>query len=241
MRRKKLFHILVERGFAPDKEEAIRLAVSRQVVVDGVIVDNPESAILSQANIRVVAQKEFVSRGALKLLGALRAFSVSVAGKTCADFGASTGGFTDVLLQRGAHRVYAVDTAKNELDWKIRSDNRVIVMDATNVAYLESLPEDIHFISVDISLVPVREVLPAVWRVLSPNGRAIVLVKPQYELGQTEVPSGGVVVAHEDLRRVCQMALLAGSELGFAIGGIMKSPITGGSGNREFLVLFEKR
>jgi 23S rRNA (cytidine1920-2'-O)/16S rRNA (cytidine1409-2'-O)-methyltransferase len=181
-----------------------------------------------------------VSRGGLKLAAALDAFGIDVAGCVCVDVGASTGGFTDCLLQRGAARVYAIDVGRGQLDAKLRSDPRVVVREKVNARFLseEHVPEPAALAALDLSFISARLVLPAVRRVLAPGAWIVVLVKPQFEAGRAEVPRGGVVRSEEVRQRVLREVEIFGKGLGLESVGSIPSPIAGARGNREFLLVF---
>jgi 23S rRNA (cytidine1920-2'-O)/16S rRNA (cytidine1409-2'-O)-methyltransferase len=185
MHKTRLDLLLVARGLAETREKARRLIMSGDVLVDGQVEDKPGALVATNAAVEVRASLPFVSRGGLKLQAALDRFSVNIKGATAADFGASTGGFTDVLLQKGAARVYAIDVGYGQIDWSLRKNPRVVVMDRTNVRYLESLPEPVDLVTIDVSFISLALVLPAAKRLLrAGKGDVIALVKPQFEAGQ---------------------------------------------------------
>jgi 23S rRNA (cytidine1920-2'-O)/16S rRNA (cytidine1409-2'-O)-methyltransferase len=195
----------------------------------------------AEAPIEVRAGLPYVSRGGLKLAHGIARFAITVRGLVCADVGASTGGFTDVLLQNGAARVYAIDVGYGQLDWKIRSDPRVVVMDRTNIRDVKSLPEPIDFACVDVSFISLALVLPVALRLLSANGALIALVKPQFEAGKDQVGKGGVVREPAIWRAVLSrlLAFCAGSD--WDLCGLCASPLKGASGNVEFLLHLRPR
>jgi 23S rRNA (cytidine1920-2'-O)/16S rRNA (cytidine1409-2'-O)-methyltransferase len=232
--------LLVKRGLSESRESAQARILAGDVRVSGVVARRPSALYELQADITVEKVAPYVSRGGYKLAHALDAFNLDVRGAVVVDIGASTGGFTDVLLQRGSARVYAVDVGYGQLAWKLRQDPRVVVVDRTNVRYLESLPEPVQGAVVDTSFISLTLVLPAVVRLLSPNGWIVALVKPQFEAGRSRVGKGGVVrdpaVHREVLNRVLRFAMT----IGLSIGACTPSPILGPSGNREFLALFRR-
>lgn len=229
--------LLVERGLAETREKARRLTLAGSVEVDGHVADKPGMAVARDADVRVREGLPFVSRGGLKLAAALDAFGITVEGLVAADFGASTGGFTDCLLQRGARRVYALDVGYGQLAWPLREDSRVVVMDRVNVRYLEALPEPVDLVTIDVSFISLGLVLPAALRVLKPEtGQAVALVKPQFEAGRDKVGKGGVVKDPAVHCEVLGKVRGAARELGFRVRGVMRSPITGPAGNVEFLM-----
>jgi 23S rRNA (cytidine1920-2'-O)/16S rRNA (cytidine1409-2'-O)-methyltransferase len=184
----------------------------------------------------VLAPPRYVSRGGEKLAAALQAFAIEVRGAVCADVGASTGGFTDCLLQAGAARVYAIDVGHGLLHWKLRADPRVVLMERTNARYLERLPEAVDFVSVDVSFISLRLILPAVRRWLKAGGQVVALVKPQFEAGREQVGRKGVVRDVEVHKQVLIRILGTARELGLGARGLIRSPLRGPKGNQEFLL-----
>ncbi len=207
------------------------------VTVAGEVVDKPGTKVDEDAAISVTAAPKYVSRGGLKLEKALDEFGVDVTGQVVVDVGASTGGFTDCVLQHGAARVYAVDVGYGQLDWRLRSDPRVVVMERTNARYLTSLPEPADLITMDASFISVRLIISAVAHLLREGGRMIVLVKPQFEAGRGQVGKGGVVRDPQVHRQVLQGLVEWGDREGFGVQRVTVSPIKGPSGNVEFLAL----
>ena len=236
MAKERLDKLLVSRGLAESREQAQRLIMAGLVLVNDRPSTKPGHKIPTDAEIRVKERPPYVSRGGHKLAAGLDAFGVDPAGWVCADLGASTGGFTDVLLQRGAARVYAVDVGYGQLHWRLRNDPRVVVMERTNARYLQSLPEPVQLAVIDASFISLRLLLPAAQRVLAPGGQIIALIKPQFEAGRERVGKGGVVrderVHRQVLREV--VAWAAAHDLGPQ--GLLPSPIRGPKGNREFLL-----
>lgn len=232
--------LLVERGLAPSREQARRRILAREVRVEGQVADKPGRLVPRDAQVEVTAPPRYVSRGGIKLETALRRFPVPVQGAVAADFGASTGGFTDCLLQAGAGRVYALDVGYGQLAWTLRQDPRVVVMERTNVRYLEALPEPVDLVTVDVSFISLRLVLPAAYRVLKPTGHVIALVKPQFEAGPQQVGKGGVVRDRRVHRQVLWDVLQMAREVGFAPLGLIPSPLRGPAGNVEFLAHLAK-
>lgn len=233
--------LLVERGLAESRSQAQRLVMAGQVRADGRLVDKPSSLLAGGAQLEIVRGPRFVSRGGEKLEAALDGFGINVAGKVCADVGASTGGFTDCLLQHGAQKVYAIDVGKGQLDWKLRQDARVVVMEETNARYLDALPENVDLVTIDASFISLKTLLPAVKNWLTEDGRLIGLIKPQFEAGKKEVGKGKGVIRDEQIHRRVLAELLDFVEgQGLAVSGLMRSPVLGPKGNVEFLVWAEK-
>lgn len=232
--------LLVERGLAPSREQARRWILAGEVRVEGRVADKPGHLVPRGAQVEVQATPKYVSRGGLKLEAALRRFPVPVQGAVAADFGASTGGFTDCLLQAGASRVYALDVGYGQLAWTLRQDPRVVVMERTNVRYLEALPEPVDLVTVDVSFISLRLVLPAAYRVLKPVGHVIALIKPQFEAGPQQVGKGGVVRDRRVHRQVLREVLRAAQDVGFVPLGLIPSPLRGPAGNVEFLAHLAK-
>ena len=235
--RKRLDLLLVDRGLVVTREQAQSSIMAGDVTVDGRVVDKPGAKVEEDAAIAVKAVPKYVSRGGLKLEKALDEFGIDVAGMVVVDVGSSTGGFTDCVLQRGARRVYAVDVGYGQLDWRLRSDPRVVVMERTNVRYLGSLPEPADLAVMDLSFISLRLVIPAVARLLRPGGRMVALVKPQFEAGREQVGKGGVVRDPGVHRSVLLGLVEWGDREGFGVRMVTVSPIKGPAGNVEFLVL----
>jgi 23S rRNA (cytidine1920-2'-O)/16S rRNA (cytidine1409-2'-O)-methyltransferase len=213
------------------------------VTVDGVPADKPGTAVPDTAHLKVVGPKEpFVSRGGRKLAYALDHFELDPTGWTCLDVGASTGGFTDCLLQRGASRVYALDVGRGQLDFKLRSDSRVVAMEGVNARYfeVESIAEPCQLVTVDISFISLVKVVPALLPVLPPGGYLLTLIKPQFEVGKGLVGKGGVVRDESVRGRIIQERGEELASLGLVLMGIVDSEVVGAKGNREALALFRK-
>lgn len=235
-KKERLDELLLTRGLAATRAEAQALIMAGDVEVDGERVDKVGAPVPVHAEIEVREPPPYVSRGGFKLAGALDAFDLEVGGRVCADVGACTGGFTDVLLKRGAARVYAIDVGYGLLAWKLRQDERVVVMERTNARYLEALPEPVSLVCVDVSFISLRQILPAARRWLAVDGDIVALIKPQFEAGREQVGEGGIVrdpaVHREVLNRFLEWAV----EEGLAPAGLIRSPIEGTEGNVEFLV-----
>ncbi len=244
--------LLVERGLAESRAKAQALIMAGQVRVAGQTALKPATTVDASAPLTVESGPRFVSRGGEKLDAALEAFALDVRGLVCADVGASTGGFTDCLLQRGAAKVYAIDVGKGILHWKLRNDPRVVVMEETNARYVESLPEPVSLVTVDASFISLKLLLPVVKKWLGPNppvppslrgkGGAgglgiIALIKPQFEAGRKDVSRGDGVIRDPQIHRQVLMDVLSFAQgEGFSVRGLIKSPLLGPKGNAEFLV-----
>ncbi len=241
MAKVRIDHLLVERGLAESRTKAQALVMAGAVVVGEARVDKPGALVDPAAPVRIkedAAPQRYVSRGALKLEKALEVFPIDPRGKTCADLGASTGGFTDLLLQRGAAKVYAVDVGYGQLHPRLRSDPRVVVRERENARLLgaDSLGERVDLVTGDLSFISLRLVLPAVKAILKAGGEAVLLVKPQFEVGKGEVGKGGVVRDDAKRRAALDAVADAARALGFEPIGHAESPIEGPAGNREWLL-----
>ncbi|MBP6179352.1 MAG: TlyA family RNA methyltransferase [Anaerolineales bacterium] len=237
MPKNRLDVLLVERGLAESRAKAQALIMAGQVRVNDQVALKPATAIDTKSTLTVDHGPRFVSRGGEKLDAALEAFGIEVKGLICADVGASTGGFTDCMLQRGAEKVYAIDVGKGILHWKLRNYPRVVVMEETNARHVESLPEPISFVTVDASFISLKILLPATRKWLTPTGEVVALIKPQFEAGKKDVARGdGVIRDPEIHRQVLVDVLTFAKEEGFALRGLIKSPLLGPKGNAEFLV-----
>lgn len=229
---------MTESGLAESRQKAQALVLAGLVSVDGRRIDKPGAAVADGAEIVVRQGLAYVSRGGLKLEKAMNCFPIDLAGAVCADIGASTGGFTDCMLQRGAAKVYAVDVGYGQLAWKLRTDERVVCLERTNARYLsrEQIPEALDFASVDVSFISLRLILPPL-RVLlrGADSRVVCLVKPQFEAGRENVGKKGVVRDRAIHREVLNNFLDNASGAGFAVEGLTWSPIRGPEGNIEYL------
>ena len=234
-RKERLDALLVERGQADSRQEAQRLIMAGRVRVGERVVDKPGTPVSIAAQVRVAGAQPFVSRGGHKLAAALDAFALNVTGWVAADVGASTGGFTDCLLQRGAARVHAIDVGYGQLAWKLRQDNRVVVMERTNARYLESLSEPVDMATIDVSFISLKLILPAVFGWLRPGGQIVALIKPQFEARREQVDRGGVVLDPAIHRAVLDDLVGWAERQGWGLQGLIRSPITGPAGNVEFL------
>ena len=245
MKRERIDKLLVERGLAPSRTRAQALVMAGLVLVGEQRVEKASESFAPDAQIRVRGADDpasrYVGRGALKLEAALEAFGLDVRDCVCLDVGASTGGFTDCLLQRGARRVVAVDVGHNQLDWRLRTDARVEVHEGVNARHLEPEAFGVRFdlIVMDVSFISATKVLPALVGQLKAGGRIVVLIKPQFEVGRTEVGKGGIVTDARAHARVVEEVNRAALDLRLEVRGVIESPLRGADGNREFLALYE--
>ena len=234
---------MVNRGLCPSREKARALILAGEVRVNGVRADKAGQEIAEAAEITVVEDAiPFVSRGGLKLDKAVRTFPIDLNGRVCADIGASTGGFTDVMLKNGASHVYAIDVGYGQLDWTLRNDPRVTVMERTNARFMEPawFPVPITFASIDVSFISLRLILPPLMNCLPEGGEVVALIKPQFEAGRAEIGKNGVVRDAAVHERVIREMLSFADQTGFAVRGLSFSPITGPKGNVEFLLYIQK-
>ena len=237
MRKQRLDLALVERGLVDTRSKAQSLIMARRIVVNGQHVDKAGTNVADD-DVIAIEQLEhpWVGRGGMKLAHALREFEVSVDGKTCADIGASTGGFTDVMLKNGARKVYAIDVGYGQLDVSLRNDPRVVNREKVNARYLDetSFEEPVDFVSIDVSFISLKLILPAVIKFL--RGDLVALIKPQFEVGKHDVGKGGIV--RDDAKRdeAVQSVVAFAREIGFDVRGVIESPVKGAEGNVEFLM-----
>jgi 23S rRNA (cytidine1920-2'-O)/16S rRNA (cytidine1409-2'-O)-methyltransferase len=239
----RLDRLLVHQGLVESREAAVRTILAGGVLVDGMIVDKPARLVARDARIEIERAAPFVSRAGEKLAAALDAFSIDPRGLSTLDVGCSTGGFTDCLLQRGAERVYAIDVGYGLIDWKLRQDSRVVLLERTNIRYLNRslIPEPIDLAVIDVSFISLTLVLPSVVPLLGDDGRVVALVKPQFEVGKGQVGSGGIVRDEAQRRSVTEKVISCGATLGLEATGVLDSPIRGRKGNQEILVSFRRQ
>ncbi len=238
-RRERLDRLLVARGLVETREQACRLILAGSVKVAGARAEK-QAMLVDVESVLEVEQpaSAYVSRGGEKLAPALTAFGIDPAGRVAMDVGASTGGFTDCLLQRGVSRVYAVDVGYGQMAWRIRQDPRVVVIERQNIRYLpaELIPEPIQLVVIDVSFISLTLVLPPVMRFLAPAASVVALVKPQFEVGKGQVGRGGIVRDETQRREVVEKIVTFARDCGLRIVGRLESPIAGQKGNREILV-----
>jgi 23S rRNA (cytidine1920-2'-O)/16S rRNA (cytidine1409-2'-O)-methyltransferase len=219
------------------RAKAQALIMAGEVKVEGKAAIKPGTLVAEEAAITMLKPPPFVSRGGIKLDYALDHFQLDVSSKVAADIGASTGGFTDCLLQRGASRVYAIDVGYGQLDYRLRQDERVVVMERVNARYAVTLPEKVNLATIDLSFISVEKVIPSVAQLLEDDGCLLVLLKPQFEAKRSEVGKGGIVRLPIVHARVLGRFIAWATDCGFRLGGLVASPILGASGNTEFFVL----
>jgi 23S rRNA (cytidine1920-2'-O)/16S rRNA (cytidine1409-2'-O)-methyltransferase len=242
VKKQRLDRLLVEKGIAPSRQRAQAMIMSGKVLVNNRPVDKAGFLVGQNDGIELKGKDiPYVSRGGLKLEGALQSFELSPAGFVCLDVGASTGGFTDCLLQNGAARVYAVDVGYGQLAWKLRQDPRVAVIERTNIRHMQTdaIPESVDLATIDVSFISLKIVVPAVAGFLKNGARILALIKPQFEVGKDQVGKGGVVRDANLHTRVIQSLTAFFVELGFLSQPVIPSPILGPKGNREFFILLQ--
>jgi len=233
----RLDRLLVERGLVESREKAQALIMAGEVLVDEQKASKPGRLFESSCTVRILARMPFVSRGGIKLSWALQHFAIGVRDAVCLDIGASTGGFTDSLLQQGAARVHAVDVGVGQLAWSLRTDPRVVVHEGSNARYLkpQDIGEPVDLLTIDVSFISVTLILPAAVPLLQPHGQMVILIKPQFEAGKGLIGKGGIVRDPEVHQSVCEKVTRAVREFGFQTT-LTESPILGAEGNREFLL-----
>jgi len=245
MPRERIDKLLVDRGLSQSRTRAQAMVMAGVVLVDDQLVNKPSDSFPHDANIRIKGAGDqaarYVGRGGLKLEAALREFQLDGNGLTCLDVGASTGGFTDCLLQYGARKVIAIDVGHNQLDWRLRTDPRVELREGVNARHLkfEDFGQKFDLVTIDVSFISLTKILPAIVPLLTERGRIIALIKPQFEVGKGEVGKGGIVTDAGKHQQVIKQIDRAAEELGLKVCGLLESPIRGAEGNREFLALYE--
>ncbi|MGK5082201.1 TlyA family RNA methyltransferase [Bdellovibrionota bacterium FG-1] len=241
--KKRIDLLLVEKGLAPTRERAQSLILAGKVLVADVPVTKSGQTVLKSAEIRVKGEDHpYVSRGGVKLAAGLDAFSVHIEGRVALDIGASTGGFTHVLLLRGIQKVFAVDVGHNQLDWKIRQDDRVVVHEKINARNMpfEIIGQKVDVIVMDVSFISLDKILPAATQFAHPETDWITLIKPQFEVGKDKVGRGGIVTSEDDRQEVIARLTAFAETLGMKRLGLIESPITGTQGNKEFLAHWKR-
>ncbi len=237
MSKQRLDSLLIARGLAEDKKMAQAIIMAGNVTVSGKIITKPGNLVNEDAELELAQKLPYVSRGGIKLAHALDEFKLAVTSLTAMDIGASTGGFTDCLLQRGAKRVYAIDVSYGQLDYKLRQDTRVAVMERVNAHYPFSLPEKVNMATLDLSFISVTKVIPNIIGHLTQPGYIIILLKPQFEAKREEVGKGGIIKDPQVHARVLSRFIVWAVEHDLRLRGLVASPILGAEGNKEFLIL----
>lgn len=241
--KERLDRLLVTQGLVASREVAARTILAGGVIVDGAIVDKPAKLVPLDARIEIEKPAPYVSRSGEKLAAALEAFSIDPNGVIGLDVGCSTGGFTDCLLQRGAKRIYAVDVGYGQIDWKLRQDPRVVLLERTNIRHVDRtlIPEPIELAVIDVSFISLTLVMPSVVPLLRGDATLVVLVKPQFEVGKGQVGTGGIVRDDAQREAVTKKVIDCGARLGLQVQGVLDSPVKGRKGNREILVSFRRQ
>ena len=245
MKRERIDKLLVERGLAESRTKAQALVMAGVVLVNEQRVEKPSEQFAIDARVRVknadAPASRYVGRGGLKLEAALREFQLNVEGAVCLDVGASTGGFTDCLLQKGAQKVFAIDVGHNQIDWRLRTDSRVVVREGVNARYLqpEDFPQRFDLAVIDVSFISATKVLPAIVPLIRAGGSIVTLIKPQFEVGRGEVGGGGIVRDAAKRAEAVETVNNSALELGLDLGGVIESPIQGAEGNVEFLAHYK--
>lgn len=235
----RLDQLLFKKGITESRQKARALIIEGKIIVNGEKIEKPGALVDEESVITVCGQTlRYVSRGGLKLEHAIKEFSIDVKDKTAMDVGASTGGFTDCLLQHGAKRVYAIDVGYGQLAWKLRMDNRVIPIERTNIRHMkrDRIPEDIDIATVDVSFISLRLVIPKVLEFLKPDGEIVALIKPQFEVGRGEVDKGGIIKDPKKRIKVVEEIKKFFESLALKVIGVVESPIKGQKGNIEYLI-----
>jgi len=246
MKHERVDKLLVERGLAESRTKAQAMVMAGVVLVNEQRINKPSDLVAPDAEIRVKGGDDpasrYVGRGGLKLEAALREFQINVEGLTCLDVGASTGGFTDCLLQHGASKVISIDVGHNQIDWRLRTDSRVEVREGINARYLkpDDFPGRFELVVMDVSFISATKIMPAIVPLLTDTGQLITLIKPQFEVGRGEVGKGGIVRDRQKHARVIDEVNRAAQDLGLEARNVIESPIHGADGNVEFLALYQK-
>lgn len=239
--KKRIDNLLVDREMVENRAKAQALIMAGEVMVDGKAVTKAGTPVAEEAQISLVEPPPFVSRGGIKLAYALDSFQLDVSSRVAVDVGASTGGFTDCLLKRGASRVYAVDVGYGQLDYRLRKDRRVVVLDRINARYPITLPEKADLATIDVSFISVQMIIPSIAQLIKENGNIVVLIKPQFEARKKEVEKRGVIKTPALHARILGRFIVWAVEHDFRVNGPVASPILGASGNREFFILLKQK
>jgi len=238
----RLDQALVQRGFFPSRHQAQGAIMAGEIRINGRVAEKASDLVMAEHEIQIAARSRYVGRGGLKLEGAIAHFQIVCEGRVGLDIGASTGGFTDCLLQHGAKKVFAVDVGHGQLAWKIRDDSRVITLEKTNARNLSraEIPEPIDICAVDVSFISLTLILPNAFELLTPNGVILALIKPQFELAREDVGRGGIVRSSELHAKAQQKVVAFAETIGANVEGLVPSTITGTDGNQEFFICLRK-
>jgi 23S rRNA (cytidine1920-2'-O)/16S rRNA (cytidine1409-2'-O)-methyltransferase len=243
LKKVRLDKLLSERGLVESREKAKAIILGGNVFVNGIIVDKAGALVKPDVVLDVKSRLPYVSRGGLKLEHALKEFDMDVRGKIAMDVGASTGGFTDCLLQNGTKKVYAIDVGYGQFDWTLRGNERIVLLEKTNIRYLDGdpVPDPIDIATIDVSFISLLKVIPNVLDFLIPNGKIIALIKPQFETGRENVGKGGVVKDENRQLEVIERIKTESEKMGLEVKGVTKSPIKGAKGNVEYFIYLRKK
>lgn len=240
--RVRLDKLIFDKGLAESREKAKALIIAGEVLVDGMVSDKAGAQVSSDAALEIKNKMPYVSRGGLKLEQAIKEFNIEFEGRIAMDVGASTGGFTDCMLQNGAAKVYAVDVGYGQFDWKLREDERVVLLEKTNIRYLEkeSVPDEIDIAAIDVSFISLTKVIPNILQFLKPSGEIAALIKPQFEAERKDIGKGGVVKDESKRLEVVEKIKEWCSKAGLEVIGTTTSPIKGPKGNVEYLIYLKR-
>ena len=234
--------LLFEKGLTESREKSRALILAGSVLVNGIVVDKAGTNIKTDSDLKILGKMPYVSRGGLKLEHALEELNINVKGKTAMDAGASTGGFTDCLLQYGAIKVYAVDVGYGQFHWKLRNDERIALFEKTNIRYLEknTIQDEIDIAVIDVSFISLLKVIPKIMEFLKTPGEIVALIKPQFEAGKKDIGKGGVVKDEKKRLEIVEKIKSESEKMGLECHGVVKSPIKGPKGNIEYLIYLKK-
>ncbi|MBI5025693.1 MAG: TlyA family RNA methyltransferase [Nitrospirae bacterium] len=238
----RLDRLLVERGLIESREKARALILEGNVLVNGMRVDKAGAMVMADAPLEILQKMPYVSRGGIKIEEAIRNFKINIEGRTAMDVGASTGGFTDCLLQHGARKVYAIDVGYGQFAWSLRHNPKVVLLEKTNIRYLkkELIKDVIDIATIDVSFISILKVIPKVLEFLTPYGEIIALIKPQFEAGRESVGKGGVVRDEAKRLEVVEKIKIKAQEMGLKVIGVVQSPLPGPKGNIEYFIYLKK-
>ena len=239
----RLDKLLFEKAIVESREKAKAVILEGNVLVNGMVVDKAGSLVKPDAVLAVKSRMPYVGRGGLKLEHAIKYFDIEIKGKTAMDVGASTGGFTDCLLQHGAKKVYAIDVGYGQFSWILRNDDKIVLLEKTNIRHLDHdlVFDEIDIATIDVSFISLLKVLPKVSEFLNPSGTIVALIKPQFEAGRKDVGKGGVIRSEKKRLEIVEMIKNESEEIGFNVIGITKSPLKGPKGNVEYFIYLEKK